>query len=221
MSCLKESSLLIVVSVFCFGIEASAQFPQFGVKVGLNLANVVVNGSMDNAFPGKELKPGLVVGAYMTYNIIPLVSVEPEVLFSMKGTMGSSTSLTLPSGSVDYTQVFNYIEVPVLLRLNLPLGPVIPFKANVYAGPDFAFNVASNEKFTGAVIPGGSLTLDTKYLSSSFDFNLAVGAGAGFDLGPTTLGLELRYTLGTGTLAKPDEGDLRNSVFAIMASVGI
>ena len=217
MSFLKKSFLLIIISLCCFGITANAQLPQFGVKAGLNLANVIAKGGGESPFPGKELKLGFVAGAFMTYEILPLISVQPEVLFSMKGTKGSAET-NVP---YDYTQTYNYIEIPIFLKLNLPLGPVVPFNANFFAGPDFAFNVASNEKITAQGGPGGSLTLDTKDVTQNFDFNLVAGAGLGFDVGPTTLGLELRYTFGTGSLAKPNEGDLRNSVFAVMASIGI
>jgi hypothetical protein len=219
MSSLQKSFLLIIVSVCCFGLEANAQLPHFGATVGLNFATVT-GSDVSAAFPDKGARTGLVVGAFVTYDFIPFLGIQPEVLYSMKGTKGSAGSLYgLPGYS--YTQTFNYIEIPVLLKLNLPLGPVTPLKASVYAGPDFAFNVASNEEFTGQGVPGGSYTIDTKDLTRLFDFNLAVGAGAGFDVGPTTLGLELRYTFGTGQLTKAGEGDFKNGVFAIMASVGI
>jgi Outer membrane protein beta-barrel domain len=217
MSCLKKSSLLIAISVFCFGIEASAQLPHFGAKVGVNLANIYGPDASSN-FPDKKMKPGLVVGGYMTYDIIPLLSIQPEVLFSMKGTKATGVS----PQPYDYTQSYNYIEVPVLLKLNIPLGPVATFKPSIFAGPDFAFNVASSEKFSGQYVQGGSATVDTKNATKSFDFNVAVGAGAGFDVGPTNLGLELRYTFGTGTLSKQVLiGNFRNGVFAIIASAGI
>jgi len=68
----------------------------------------------------------------------------------------------------------------------------------------------------------GSITFDTKSLTKRFDSNLAVGAGAGFDVEPTTLGLELRYTFGTGTLTKtPEASAVRSGVFAIIVSLGI
>lgn len=211
MSCLKKCVLLVLVSLCGFSINANAQISQFGVMAGLNLSNVYGN-NISDAFPGRELKPGLVIGGYMTYDLAPLLSIQPEVLFSMKGTKGSN-DISVP---YTYTQTFNYIEVPVLLKVNLP---VVPFRTNVFAGPDFAFNVASSEE---DVAGGRTFSVDTKNLTRNFDFNLAVGAGAGFGVGPTSLGLELRYTFGTGSLSKtPGASPIRNGVFAIMASVGI
>lgn len=214
----KLSLLLIVISICFSSIRANAQIPSFGVKAGLNLANVYGRDA-SKPFPGNEIKPGLVVGAYMTYSFVPLLSIQPEVLFSMKGTKGTQTPpySTVP---IDYTQTFNYIEVPVLLKLNLPVGPALPFSPTLFAGPDFAFNVASKEELTYQGAPS-SVTMDTKYLTRSFDFNVAVGLGGTIGIGPANLGLELRYTFGTGSLLKAGEGNVKNGVFAVMASVGI
>lgn len=115
---------------------------------------------------------------------------------------------------------FNYIEVPVFLKLNLPLGAALPFSPSVYAGPDFAFNVTSKSELTGQGIIG-TATSDTKNITRSFDFNVAVGLGVGFGVGPANLGLELRYTFGTGSLLKAGEGTVKNGVFAVIPSVGI
>lgn len=218
MSCLKNLFVLVIISVFCFSLKANAQIPQFGAKVGLNLSTVYGN-NIAVSFPNNEVKPGLVVGTYMTYDLVPLLSIQPEVLFSMKGTKGSSTTVFPIGMSYNYEQTFNYLEVPLLLKVNLPLGPAVPFKTSVYAGPDFAFNVASSDKITAG---GTSYTVDTRNITESFNFNVAVGAGAGFNVGPTTLGLELRYTFGTGSLTKtPDAATVRNGVFAVMISAGI
>jgi hypothetical protein len=223
---MKRLFLLIVGMVCCFSLAANAQLPQFGAKIGLNFANVT-GSDADAIFQGNGTRTGLVVGAFMTYDLIPLLSIQPEVLYSQKGTKGSGTEYVDVNGSLykadyTYTQTFNYIEIPVLLKLNLPLGPEVPVKASVYAGPDFAFNVASNIEATAQAI-GVSVTssMDTKSMTNSFDFNLAFGGGVGYDIGPTTLGLELRYTLGTGTIDQSSQTDFKNGVFAIMVSAGL
>jgi len=223
---MKRLFLLIVSAVCCLNLAAKAQLPEFGAKIGLNFATV--SGSDASAiFPGKGTKTGLVVGAFMTYNFIPLLSIQPELLYSMKGTKGSGTEYIEANGffynaSYTYTQTLNYIEVPVLLKLNLPLGPEVPVKASVYAGPDFAFDVVSSLDATAQVMgSSASSTQDTKSMTNSFDFNLAFGGGVGYDLGPTTLGLELRYTLGTGTVDNSGQSIFKNGVFAIMVSAGL
>lgn len=54
--------------------------------------------------------------------------------------------------------------------------------------------------------------------TKEFDFNIMFGGGVGFNVGSTTLGVELRYTLGTGKVAS-DGSDIKNGVFAVLASI--
>ncbi len=59
--------------------------------------------------------------------------------------------------------------------------------------------------------------------TNPFDFNIAVGGGPNLDLGLTTVGVELRYTFGTGPAFKNGGsgtpfGDAKNGVWSIMAS---
>ncbi len=65
---------------------------------------------------------------------------------------------------------------------------------------------------------GQTNTTDESSNTKGFDFNIMFGGGVGFNVGPTTLGVELRYTLGTGTVAS-DGSDIKNGVFAILASI--
>lgn len=172
-----------LILVFGPGAEANAQLLHFGAKIGLNLATLY-RYDIPYGLSGKqELRPGFVVGAYMTYGVIPFVSIQPEVLYSIKGTKFKETSPT----PAEYLFSYNYVEVPVLLKLNLPIGSVTPFKASFYMGPDFAFNVAATQEVTiYPDVPGlldQSTTFDQKSSTNSFDFNFAVGAGAGYDVG--------------------------------------
>ena len=150
----------------------------------------------------------MVIGGFMTYDFIPMFGLQPEVLYSMKGASGTTQS-------VSYTFSLNYIEIPVLLKFYIPLAPGSPISANLYAGPDFAFNVASSVETT---FNGQTTTTDESNITKGFDFNIMFGGGIGFNVGPTVLGVELRYSLGTGTAAN-DGTDVKNGVFALLASV--
>jgi len=201
-----KSSFLLIPLLCCFSVAANAQIPHFGAKIGLNFANV--SGTEADELQGHGTRTGLVLGAFMEYDFIPVLGIQPEVLYSQKGTSG-----TMEGAS--YTMAVNYIEIPVLLKVNMPLAPGTPVKVDLYAGPDFAFNVAAT---TEASMGGNTSTQDMSDVTNSFDFNLAFGGGLGFNVGPTTLGFDLRYSLGTGTVDKSG-GEVKNGVFALMASV--
>ncbi len=197
--------LLFVVCILGFSATAQAQFDlKFGATAGLNFANV----SGNDVPPGAGTKTGLVIGGFMIYNFAPMFGLQPEILYSMKGTSGATQGAS-------YTISANYIEVPVLLKYYIPLAPGAPVSADIYAGPDFAFNVAASEDVT---YNSQTTTTDLKSNTKGFDFGLAFGGGVGFNLGASTLGVELRYTLGTGTVAT-DGTDIKNGVFALLASI--
>ena len=205
---MKKSFLLSAFAlVICFSLTANAQI-QYGGKIGLNFANIGGTNAA-TSYPGNGTRTGLVIGGFMSYEFAPMFAVEPEVLFSMKGTSGSTEGIT-------YTGILNYIEVPVFLKFKIPLAPGSPVSANLYAGPDFAFKVASSIEETEN---GQSTTIDESSNTNGFDFGIAFGGGIGFRVGPTTLGLELRYTIGTGTVAS-NGIDITNDVFGLIASVG-
>lgn len=201
----RSLPLLIVVFVFGFIFSIQAQTDiKYGAKAGLNFASL----SGKDVPPGAGTKTGLVIGGFMTWNFAPMFGLQPEVLYSMKGATGSTQGIS-------YTFTVNYIEIPALLKFYIPLAPGSPIGADIYAGPDFAFNVASSVDQTSN---GQSQTTDIKNTTNGFDFNLMFGGGFNFNVGPTLLGVELRYSFATGTAAN-DGTDIKNGVLALLASV--
>ncbi len=201
----KLLPLLFVVYLLGLSATAQAQFDlKFGVTAGLNFANI----SGNDVPPGASTKTGLVIGGLMMYNFSPMFGLQPEILYSMKGSSGATQGAS-------YTITANYIEIPVLLKYYIPLAPGAPVSANIYAGPDFAFNVAASQDVT---FNSQTTTTDLKSNTKGFDFDLAFGGGVGFNLGASTLGVELRYSLGTGTVAT-DGTDIKNNVLALLASM--
>lgn len=84
----------------------------------------------------------------------------------------------------------DYIEIPILLRLNLVGLP----NFDVFAGPDFAFDVFSRVK---NAYSSTFMTTSEKGTAQVFDFYIAFGGGPNFNLGPANVGVELRFALGT------------------------
>ncbi len=193
---------------------ASAQ--QLGITGGLNIASLT-------GHPYSSPRDGLIIGGFARYDLAAGLSLEPEVLFSMKGASGSVNTLGPLPVSVPQTSTLtmDYIEIPVLLRMNLFTLPILPAGFDVFAGPDFAFNVYSESK-SNVYYPAGMQVVTTNESGDtrSFDFNIAVGGGPHIDLGPTSLGVEVRYTFGTGRAFRSAGGNWNNNVWSIMASAG-
>ena len=194
--------------------RASAQ--QLGITGGFNIASLT-------GHPYSSSRDGLIIGGFARYNLVAGLSLQPEILFSMKGASGTPNSIGpvpvyVPETS---TLTLDYIEVPVLLRMNLFSLPILPAGFDIFAGPDFAFNVYSQAK-TMTYSPSGpqEFTSDASGNIREFDFNVAVGGGPDINLGPMTLGLEVRYTFGTGRAFRSAGSNWNNNVWSIMASAG-
>ncbi len=193
-----------------------ARAQQLGITGGVNIANLT-------GHPYSSSRDGLIIGGFARYNLVAGLALQPEILFSMKGASGTPNSIGpvpvyVPETS---TLTLDYIEVPVLLRMNLFSLPILPAGFDIFAGPDFAFNVYSQAKTTTYSSSGTQeFTSNASENIREFDFNVAVGGGPKINIGPITLGLEVRYTFGTGRAFRSAGNNWNNNVWSVMASAG-
>jgi hypothetical protein len=202
---LQLSIVILFVTSFA---SAQSQFSA-GPTLGLNLATF--NGKDANQLGNLSSKAGLYIGGFFNYHFTELFALQPEIAFTMKG-----ADATVNGANVTYTA--NYIEIPVLLKFYIPIEGSRTIKPSLFAGPAFAFNVASSGEVTEN---GTSTTIDLSNDTKSFDFGLAFGGGVGFLVGRGLLDFSLRYTLGiTTTDNSPSNLSITNGVFAIIANYG-
>jgi hypothetical protein len=111
-------------SLFLIASMSNAQI-QYGVKVGLNLSDVVINNySNPDVEPGYEVKPGLHAGIFASADGDNNFGLSAEVLYSNKG-VNALNRVNL-----------HYVTVPILLRYHLnenwfvEIGPEIGYLVN-------------------------------------------------------------------------------------------
>jgi len=91
----------------------------------------------------------------------------------------------------------NYIEIPVLLKVNMPTeGKIKPFLA---VGPGLGILLSSKQTDGEEV--------DVKDYTKSTNFGIIAGAGVAYQMEGGSLSLEARYEIGLSTIAKNAEGD--------------
>jgi hypothetical protein len=187
--------VLMVAATTLFAVSPLfAEGAQFGIKAGLNIANV----TGDDA-EGFSSKVGLVAGGFMCYNFTEIFAFQPELLFTMKGA----------SGDGDHKWSVNYIEIPVLFKANLPTEGKI--KPMLYAGPGFGILMSSKAD-----------DVDMKDETTSFDIGVMAGAGIAYQMEKGAITLEARYEVGMTTLAKNEDEDtgskpdIKNSVISFL-----
>lgn len=154
---------------------AQAQSARFGIKAGASLTNFTGKGA-DRA----DYKFGFNGGFLANFGLNDIVSIQPEILYSMKGAKGSDS---LYGSNVTATATLKYIDVPVLVHINagglfFELGPQVGFLASATAK---------------AEANGQSYSEDVKSQLKTVDFGYAAGLGYQLAAGP---GIGLRYNGG-------------------------
>ncbi len=191
--------------------QASAQNIKLGVKGGVNIATI--GGSDADSLGDTKSKVGLVAGAFAEFMVGDIIGIQPEVLYSQKGVKSDDLG-------VDAKIKLDYIEVPVLVKVNVPVeGSKV--RPSFFVGPAIAFKASCKLQGSSG---GTSASIDCEDAGAnikSTDFGATAGGGIAFDVGGAEVGVEVRYTLGfTKIDDDPDPFDIKNRVFSIMGTVG-
>lgn len=207
--------LLLVASLVIASSNMRAQTNiSIGAKAGLNMANA----TFDPDLPGsvtKSSRTGFQFGGALAVGFAPMFALQVEPMFQSGG-----SEISGPGGKITFKTSF--IEVPILFKVNIPVpGSVTPY---AFVGPNIAFVMSSKQL---AEITGfASNETDIKDQTSSINFSLDIGAGAGFKVAPlTTVTLDVRYSLGLANLLN-DQGkqstgynSIKSTGFQILAGV--
>ena len=208
-------SLLMISSViFAQGITAK------GVKGGLNIATLTGDDAED-----EKSKIGFAFGGFLTYEVNKMFSLQPELLFTMKGTKFEFEYIE-DYGSFQYyykqegSWNLNYLEIPILAKLNIPMEGNI--KPNVFLGPALGFNLSAtfdsdweDKGYEDGVLvfeDSGGVNDDIEDYIKGVDFGLVFGAGVDFG----QISVDARYNFGLSTIADEGDAEIKNSVISIM-----
>ena len=162
-----------------------------GIKAGLNLARPWSGNNALSYFPDNAgMKPGVIFGGALRIDGTPFFSMQPELLFSMKG------GIIARNGNYISAMTLSYLEIPVLFRVNIPVERAKP---NLYTGPALGlrlsaggYNRSDNEWEWFSPEYKKSLEEST----NPVDFGVAMGGGFEFPAGSGSIVLDVRYTLG-------------------------
>ena len=195
-------SLTFLLTLFIPPLNAQMQI---GFKAGLNIANATGD---DANIGGTDLnsRTGFNGGIFFMYQFSDLFAIQPEAYYTMKGATADIM------GIVDLTLSFDYIEVPVLLKLIIPVeGSNI--RPTILVGPSLGFNTTAKLKLEA---DGESEETDLKDDTKSTDFGLVFGGGIGIMIGKNELGFDIRYILGLSSIddTSSNADDIKNAVIS-------
>jgi len=207
--------ILSMFSVIAMGQEQ--QTPEetginakFGFKGGINFSNLYNINVDDN-----NKRVGFNIGVFAKLPISKGVSIQPELLYTTKGSKLNYTNFTLGAG--EYRFNLNYLELPVLAVFNLGKN------FNLHLGGYAAY--LTNTNVTDAKNDG---TIDEIADLNASDFNrwdAGLVGGLGFDINKLTIGARYNYGLvdvgKTGNVSSQLIGKSKNSVLSLYLGIGL
>jgi hypothetical protein len=196
----------IVALTFVAGLLACstgfAQDAAFGI-VGGPSSNTII---ADNDDYKDSVDPVTLysVGLQLDYEFHEFVGIAPEILFSRRG-WHSEFDAGIASGETDYR--ISYLEVPLLLRIGVPIGDVIAPKLIV--GPHGSLFIDGKAEGSGQVF--GIEGDDTNDIDSDdvndLQFGITAGAGVDIKVEDLVVTTDIRYMRNFTGVFETDEDD--------------
>jgi hypothetical protein len=172
--------------------------PGLGIKGGANFA------TQDANLLGVDIETsnitGFVGGVYFNWFFGDKIAIQPEFLYSRKGSVSDLLQITSADNS---DNKLTYFDIPVLLRWQ-----IIKF-LNIHAGPQFSILTKAEADF-------GDTVIDIKENLKNSDVGLIVGAEANL---PLRLNLTARYIFGLTDVSKIENIEIKNSTFQLTLGI--
>jgi len=197
---LAKISIIVVAIAAIFSTQSFSQ-PKLGIEAGLNLSNSSFSPDLRSGS-----RTGIMIGGFAEFKVSPLFSIKPGLRYIMKG-------FSVGDGwGNQNTFKLNYIEAPVLLKVNFPVQQVKPY---VEAGPTVALRISSTvESIDGDV--------DASEAFETIDFGLYFGSGLDFRVANNIeMFTGIGYSLGLSNTLSAINGNItgKNNGFKIISGV--
>ncbi len=197
------STGLVLAAVLAPLSGANAQLT-FGGFAGVNFSNLDFSNLSVNQVTSS--RTGGMFGGYIGTHMGRLFTIRLEGYWTQKG------ADVVTSGTTTESFKLQYIEVPLILRVNIPL---VVIKPAVYAGPAISFmtKCTAENTLTGISLP----CEDTADMVNSTDVSGIIGAGVG--IGPVTL--DVQYDFSFSDITDDPTSEVKNKTWTVRAAFGI
>lgn len=203
--------LLLVITTQTFGQV------QFGVKAGLNLANMTSQDDENNYAKDApyKMKTGFHAGVTAAFSVSEKFTIEPGVLYSVKG-----FAEEFSSANIKYN--INYLEVPINGIYKIDAGSV---KVLIFAGPYLGYAISAKVKSDKAILgENGDQKEETISIGTDkekdgvvpLDFGVNFGAGAEL----SGISISFQYGLGLANTSPHSENSYSSKNKVIGISLG-
>ena len=174
-----------------------------GAKFGLNFATFGGDNSSNYSTTTKFF-----FGGFFGYDFMRNFGLQGELLYNPVGGGFSS------QGQAGGNDGISYLEFVVLAKYSVPVSPVI--KIFFEAGPQLGIKMSATEHSDAT----GTDTDISQYISGT-DFDLVVGTGTAFRVGPGNIIFDVRYNIGLSSIQKSGNAHNSNQVFSMAVGYGL
>lgn len=197
-------TLTIVFIILPINYVLAIGISRKGIKAGLNIANY----NSDYQF---DYKIGFCAGGFITLDINNIISIQPEILYTMKGAKSENVLLSEsspePIGTYWQHDYLNYLEFPVLIKLRLTNKNYVNY--SLFYGPALSIKLSSKYKTDEPSIGNGDIDN-----AKTTDYSMVIGGGLDFNISNFLLTFDIRYVLGFKKW--PQRIDIKNNVFSFL-----
>ena len=183
---MKKFVITILISFFYITFF-NAQEIYFGPKVGVNLTHVMYDGDGESFYNNKQMQLSSHFGVFAEFTISDYFSVQPELLYSVKGAQFDLEGEDFYRSS----HIFKYLSLPIIAKY------YVTEEISVEAGPQVAYLLSAKNVETSEIYVTGlgeeAASIDMKENMQVFD--VGVTAGVGY-LTKTGFYISARYNLG-------------------------
>ena len=189
--------VVILLASLLWAIPGSSATLLVGIKGGVNVANLTGEDVFNNAS-----KTGAVGGGFARFRLSEMFSLQPELLYSMKGAK-------FEAEGIESEQQFQVLEIPVLARAAWCRDSKL--EPSLFLGPQLG--ILLDNKITD----GAEIDLDSG--SRGADVGVVIGGALDYKLSSTgVVLLDVRYTRGLTSWS--DDLDAKHSVASFMLGYG-
>jgi outer membrane protein with beta-barrel domain len=198
---------LIAICLMAARDAGAQESAAVGAQVGYSRADLTgENSDLVNS------RQGAITGVYLHLPMNRMLSIRPEVLFSLKG--GKILAAVEGTSTIALVDIeLAYLELPLLARVTLPRGR---FRPVAFGGPSAGIQLGCDFLI---LIPTDSIRRtcgqDEVNQVRKWDFGWIAGAAVEMHLPRTTLALQGRYSAGFRSVLEGSV-DLRNRGMAVL-----
>ncbi len=181
-----KRSILILFLLFSAYSASHAQLSvKLGIEGGISASNVVITPTATT-----DPKTGPVFGASVDLNFVKILSVSTGVFYVPKG-------YTAKNGNITFNEKFTYLEVPLLVKVGIPLILIKPY---LLAGPSFGFNLSAEEVQSNGQ---QTATVDISNKIEPMDTGILLGAGVDINVSKKSfVFVQAAFSLGLSNILK-------------------